>query len=167
MKKLAILVSIVGFAAAISFLPKAGNAEGEYGMAGCGLGSQAMGKKAQLFAATTNSTSGSKYFGITSGTSNCTDDGIILARVNQKVFVNSNFENLQLEMAKGVGENLSALANIMGCQVQDVNRFGKFTKVNYKDIVSKDSSPDQMLNNIKDLMLQDQYLKTTCDKISI
>ncbi len=49
-----------------------------YGTAGCGLGSIVIGSKPgmmQIFAATTNGTSASQSFGITSGTSNCVDHG--------------------------------------------------------------------------------------------
>ena len=47
---------------------------GSYGDAGCGFGSMIFGNQAgfmQVFAATTNGTSGSQTFGITTGTLNC------------------------------------------------------------------------------------------------
>ena len=51
---------------------------GNYGDAGCGLGSILFGAKpgfVQVFAATTNGTFGSQTFGITTGTSNCGGGG--------------------------------------------------------------------------------------------
>jgi len=58
-----------------------------FGMAGCGLGSmliQSNGKE-QIFVATTNGSSGSQTFGITSGTSNCKDDATTVAAMDISV----------------------------------------------------------------------------------
>ena len=51
----------------------------QYGMAGCGLGSVVISDDGflQVFAATTNGTSYSQSFGITSGTSNCVEKGVV------------------------------------------------------------------------------------------
>ncbi len=63
-----------------------------YGMAGCGLGSLAFGDdngKIQIIAATTNGTSGTQTFGITSGTSNCNPEDANVA-ANMNVYVEAN-----------------------------------------------------------------------------
>ncbi len=62
--------------------PKGKDSDLKYGMAGCGVGSLFIsdkGKPMQLLAVTTNGTGVSQWIGvfaITSGTSNCTEDGI-------------------------------------------------------------------------------------------
>src|SRR5580658_9609667 len=56
--------------------PAAASGGAKYGTAGCGLGSIVFGNKAgivQIFAATTNGTFATQTFGITTGTSNCSD----------------------------------------------------------------------------------------------
>lgn len=87
-----------------------------YGMAGCGLGSVVMGKSGgQISAATTNGTVYSQFFGITTGTLNCTDDGVALNDREQELFTEANFELIKQEIAQGEGENIYALASLMGC----------------------------------------------------
>src|SRR5437016_4306155 len=80
---------------------------------GCGLGKLAWsdykGQKQiapQVLMATTNGTFGSQTFGISTGTSGCTNDGTIMASEKVNVFAALNFENLSQEMAQGQGEHL-------------------------------------------------------------
>lgn len=97
-------------------VPAAAQAEDGYGMAGCGLGSMLFGAKAgfvQVFAATTNNTSGSQTFGISSGTSNC-DKGPG-GSASAKAFVEVNREALAKDVARGQGETLQSLVAIAGC----------------------------------------------------
>src|SRR4051812_44427690 len=63
--------------------------EGSYGMAGCGLGSLAIrdgSKWMQVVAATLNGT-GVQTFGISFGTSNCTEDGVATAAREKEAFI--------------------------------------------------------------------------------
>ena len=69
-----------------------------YGAAGCGLGSVVFGAKTgfvQVFAATTNGTSGNQTSGITSGTSNCVPAAKSEAFNKQREFVNTNLASLE------------------------------------------------------------------------
>ena len=88
---------------------------------GCGLGKFAWAdyknqKKIapQVMMATTNGTFGSGTFGISSGTSGCTNDGQVMADQKTTMFALLNFENLTQEMAQGKGEHLASLATLMG-----------------------------------------------------
>src|SRR5574337_299888 len=88
---------------------------GQYGAAGCGLGSLVFGNQAggvQILAATTNGTFGSQTFGITSGTSNC---GPGLMAMGTKNFVEANREVLAKDISRGEGEAIGALAVINTC----------------------------------------------------
>ena len=95
--------------------PAAG-AGAKYGTAGCGLGSIVFGAKpgiVQIFAATTNGTSGNQTFGITSGTSNCVDaEG---GSNSAKSFIETNREALAKDIARGSGETISSLSSLAGC----------------------------------------------------
>lgn len=75
---------------------------------GCGLGKLARqdfkGQKQiapQVMMATTNGMFGSTTFGVSFGTSGCTNDGIIMKTEDQRVFIRAMFENLSQEMAQG------------------------------------------------------------------
>src|SRR5512147_699161 len=80
---------------------------------GCGLGKLAWGDykgqkeiAPQVLMATTNGTFGSTTFGISTGTSGCTNDGKIMAEQKTTVFASVNFDALSAEMAQGQGEHL-------------------------------------------------------------
>lgn len=89
---------------------------GVYGVAGCGLGSVFFGPQPgfiQVIAATTNGTSGNQTFGISSGTSNC-DVPSMGHRV--AVYIEQNKETVKTEAARGKGDSLLGLAELMGCE---------------------------------------------------
>lgn len=86
-----------------------------YGMAGCGLGSIVFGDKpgmVQIFAATLNGT-GVQTFAISTGTSNC--EGLS-SSAKQTQFIETNKLALEKDLARGQGENLLALREVMGCK---------------------------------------------------
>src|SRR5205823_2589295 len=87
---------------------------------GCGLGKLAWsGFKnqkniaPQVMMATTNIT-GFYPFAISSGTSGCTNDGVIWAEHKVTMFAEINFEDLSQEMAQGTGEHLASLGALLG-----------------------------------------------------
>lgn len=104
-----------------------------YGDAGCGLGSMVLGSEQgikQVFAATTNAT-GVQTFGITTGTSNCTEGGIFKAAKEVPAYIELNKLALAKDAARGQGETLAGLSQLMGC---DSQAFGKAVKANYNSI---------------------------------
>ncbi len=123
----------IAFAALISFSGMFAQAQGRparrqalhdqysaqsYGVAGCGLGSIVFGQQSgmiQIVAATLNGTGG-QTFAITSGTSNCGEAGKT-ARAEQ--FININKEALSNDIARGSGDSVASLAEVMGCQNPD------------------------------------------------
>ncbi|MCX5790873.1 MAG: DUF3015 family protein, partial [Elusimicrobia bacterium] len=60
-----------------------------YGSAGCGLGSLAFqgNDQTQILAATTNGTFGSQTFGLTFGTSNCSNKGRVKLGMQRESFI--------------------------------------------------------------------------------
>ena len=139
MKKVIILVALM-------VVPQVSFAAG-YGSAGCGLGSMILGGQKgilQVFAATTNGTSGSQTFGITSGTSNCGGGGKTATQ-----FIEVNKTSLKNDIAKGDGETLAALSEIYGCEQPE--NFGQTLKTNYRKIFSaKDAKSIDL--NIKNIL---------------
>ena len=105
----------LAFVSALALVPAMAQA-GNYGAAGCGLGSMVMGKDGnQILAATTNATSGSQIFGLTTGTLNCGSDGVVMKEKAAQHFAEANLPTLQRQAAAGGGEHLAAFAALNGC----------------------------------------------------
>lgn len=109
---------------------------------GCGLGKLAWADyknqkniAPQVMMATTNGTFGSGTFGISSGTSGCTNDGQVMAEQKTNVFANLNFDNLSQEMAQGRGEHLASLATLMGIPAEQHAAFFALTQERYTTMV--------------------------------
>lgn len=109
---------------------------------GCGLGKLALADyktpkniAPQVMMATTNGTFGSQTFGISFGTSGCTNDGKVMAGQQTNVFVASTFDTLSEDMAKGGGEHLAALAMLMGVPVEQQPAFFAMTQQQYQMLV--------------------------------
>ncbi len=156
--KLIILAVLAIFAANPSFADS-------YKSAGCGLGSMLIKDDGfmQIFAATTNGTFGNQTFGITSGTSNCSDaGGHASLNAEQHMYVEANRDAIIQETAQGSGEHLNALASIMGCEKSSDAAFAATMKKNYKTVTTSSNS-DQMLNQVKSLISTDSRLAKACN----
>jgi hypothetical protein len=161
MKKSMVFSLVAGLALLLPSLAAAQS----YGSAGCGLGSLAFkenGKWQQVLAATTNGTFGSQTFGITTGTSNCAQDGVVLKQKEREVFVAANTETLKTEMAKGTGENLIVLAHLFGCSDDSTSGFAKATKDNYAAKISDANTAGALIDAVTDVVASDADLKTAC-----
>jgi hypothetical protein len=120
---------------------------------GCGLGKLAWSDyrnqksiAPQVMMATTNGTFGSQTFGISSGTSGCTNDGTIMAEEKVNVFAAANYDTLSQEMAQGGGEHLASLAELMGIRDENRAEFFALAQVQYASLVqSGDRTPAAML----------------------
>src|SRR5688572_25120475 len=102
-----------------ALMPSLAIARGNHPMAGCGLGylllsNQDNDKVTQILGATTNSTFGAQTFGVTSGTSGCTEDGTVKLAKESEVFAEVNLDSLRREMAMGKGEYVETFASLVG-----------------------------------------------------
>lgn len=157
----------LGACIAVCLTTSAALADGTYGMAGCGLGSALFGadntKMMQILAATTNGTVGSQTFGITSGTLNCVEGGVVKAEREQAAFVEVNFQDLKRNMAAGGGEFLTSFATLLGCDDTAKPGFAKMTQERYEAIVpSTETSPMQMLSTVKSQIKATPTLAQAC-----
>jgi hypothetical protein len=119
MKKLVGVVAVVVLMLIVAGLAFAAQ---QYGAAGCGLGSLLLGDQkgiVQIFAATTNGTAGNQTFGITSGTSNCQKKAVFSSNEKLNQFVSANLDSLAKDVAKGQGESLNTIAEIMNIHAYD------------------------------------------------
>jgi hypothetical protein len=113
---------------------------------GCGLGKLAWmdyGSQKQIapqvMMATTNGTFGSQTFGISSGTSGCANDGVIMK--NKHINMASRaFESLAEEMAQGRGEHLASLAALLGVPEEAQPEFFALVQEKYTILVGSDDT---------------------------
>lgn len=118
---------------------------------GCGFGtvlwSGQKGKVAEISAVTTNGTSYSNFFAITSGTSGYKENTVI-GYNDVELFVDENMDMLATDMSKGRGEHLETLAELL--EVQDKAAFKMKMQNNFSRIYSHDniSSREVTLNII-------------------
>ena len=139
---------------------------GDYGYAGCGLGSVVVDKDGpQLFASTTNAV-GYQLVAITFGTSNC-DAGrkgkTSYIQKQRENFVSYNYDQLRREMASGQGENLESLGILMGCSHSQSTAFATMSRQNYAyffEISSKE--PKKFLDRVQKSIMNTKNLATTC-----
>lgn len=140
-----------------------GSTTANYGPAGCGLGSLIFEPDSgftQVFAATTNGTSGNQTFGITSGTSNCDDASG--GEESAKAFVETNRAALSKDIARGRGETIASLSELAGCQNQA--QVGKSLQKNFKKIFPNAKVSDaQVSERVLTVLKQDASL--SCSKV--
>ena len=114
---------------------------------GCGLGSYLIDKQGliwNLFQITTNGSTGTQTFGITSGTSGC-KSGIIAMDSRTQEFVAANMDALSQEIAQGRGEHLDTLVELLN--VADKDAFKIALQDNYNKLyASKDAQSADVLD---------------------
>jgi len=123
---------------------------------GCGLGKLAWSSYpgqqsigAQVFQATTNGTFGAQTFGISSGTSGCTNDGTIFASEKVNVFASINFDDISQEMAQGHGEHLTSLATLMDIPAEQHEIFFSMAQEKYTTLMQAgEASPKAVVKAI-------------------
>lgn len=114
---------------------------------GCGLGSKLMdgneGIAPQVLAVTTNGTSGNQTFGITSGTSGCTQDGVVKSNWKTAMFIDSNMNKLARDVSVGNGESLDSLASLLGVSAEHKALFNKTTQANFDRLFPNENVSSQ------------------------
>ena len=151
----------IGCALASVFLMGAGAASAQqapgYGPAGCGLGSIIVGNGhgfSQIFASTTNTTSATQTFGITSGTSNCNMHG---SAGQARRFIEDNREALAKDISRGQGETLATLSRISGCA--EASAVGATLQSEYRTVFPDAAVSDATVSGrIVDLLRDDASL---------
>lgn len=129
----------------------------------CGWGSKVFdgqsGIAPQVLAVTTNGTSGSQTFGITSGTSGCTQDGAVSSTWETAMFIDGNKNALARDTAAGQGETLDALAQLIGVDAQDKGAFAQLTQENFVRIFpSNDVTAAEIQVSLREVVAADAQL---------
>src|SRR6266513_5540925 len=110
---------LLSLSLATLLVPTLALAAGNHPIAGCGLGyllfsNKDNSKVTQVLGATTNGTFGTQTFGISSGTSGCTEDGAVKFAKAVEVYAEVNLDSLRREMAMGQGEFVNTFASLLG-----------------------------------------------------
>jgi hypothetical protein len=105
----------------------------------CGWGSKALdgqsGIGPQVLAATTNGLFGNQTFGITFGTSGCTQDGTVRSAWKTAAYIDGNKVKLTRDLSRGHGETLEGLATVMGVESADRAHFYSTARANFARLV--------------------------------
>jgi len=111
---------------------------------GCGLGTMIWENKAdgsvlmQVLQSTTNGSTGTQTFGISSGTSECQQPGSIVQNEKLNHFVRSNMDNLAKEIAIGKGETLDTFVEMLGVGAAQGDAFKAKLQANFSNIFTSD-----------------------------
>lgn len=92
-----------------------------YADGGCGLGSVIFGAEKgfkQVLAVTTNASSFTQLFGISTGTLNCDEKGLF---AKTTAFVETNKTALESSIVRGQGETLATLGELLDCKNSSFN----------------------------------------------
>ena len=146
---------------ALSLVPASSFAVDNVGT--CGWGSKLFaGQKGiapQVLAVTTNGTSGNQTFAITSGTSGCTQNGVVSSAWKTAAFIDGNMNKLALDISRGQGESLDSLASLVGVDSSDAEHFNQTLQRNFAQIFANESADSmQVAAAVKQVLSSDQAL---------
>lgn len=134
--------------------------------AGCGLGSLIWKDNSiisGLFRMTTNHSFSSQLFGITTGTSGCSQHSIVMREKAPVYYAEANLEELKIDMAKGEGEYVSIFSDALGCPEGLKGDFAKLSQEKYDSIFTKSEvTAEEMLNNVKRMLKEAPALSGRC-----
>lgn len=111
---------------------------------GCGLGTMLFENKAdnsialQVLQSTTNGSTGTQTFGISSGTSECQQPASIAQNEKLNHFVRANMDNLAKEIAMGKGETLDTFVEMLGVEAGEGDAFKSKLQANFTNIFTSD-----------------------------
>lgn len=134
-----------------------------YGMAGCGLGAivfEDQAGKVQIVAGILNNLISPQTSAITSGTSNCFEEG---GSRTAEVYIETNKLALQEDVARGQGETLAGLMTIWNCN--DAAQVGNALKGNYNHIFASPSSSTEIKSSMQKTIKENQNTAASCQAL--
>jgi hypothetical protein len=157
LKKLAVVAVLAAFPIGAMAAGASSDASG-----GCGVGSKLFegqkGVAPQVLAMTTNGWLG-QTFAVSSGTSGCSQDGVVKSNWKTAMFIDGNKDKLARDMSTGSGEALESLAKLIGVKNQDKAAFFRVTKENFARIFASDNpTTEQVVASLKQVLAADGQL---------
>jgi hypothetical protein len=156
MKKLVAVIAVAGLFPAVAVAQ-------QNNIGSCGWGSKMFdgqgGVAPQVLGATTNGTSGNQTFGISSGTSGCTQDGAVRSTWKTAMFIDGNKERLARDMSVGGGEALDSLAHLLGVEAGDRAAFNRVARDNMQRIFpSENAGTAEVVAALREALMADAKL---------
>ena len=139
------------------------NAAGQYGMAGCGVGALVFGDqpgKVQIVAGILNNLISPQTSAITSGTSNCYEDG---GHAAADMYIEANILALQEDVARGQGETLAGLLTIWKCD--NASQIGSTLQKNYNNIFVAPSSSMEIKGSMQNTIKNNEAIAASCQTL--
>ncbi|MBS1963547.1 MAG: DUF3015 family protein [Bdellovibrionales bacterium] len=132
-----------------------------YGMSGCGLGSIWIDKNhMQIFSSTTNMMY-TQIFAVSSGTSNCVETPTTAKADRMDKYIVVNKLALADDIARGEGETIQGLAQIMNCQ--GAENLGSALQAKFATIFpSHEVTVNDITDHIITVVGQDSSLSAAC-----
>ena len=129
----------------------------------CGWGSKLFdgqsGVVPQGLAGITNGIFFNQTFGVSFGTSGCTQDGTVRSTWKTSMFIDGNKERLARDMSVGSGESLDSLAHLLGVEAADRAAFNRVARDNMQRIFPSDNAAtDQILSVLRNVLSADAQL---------
>lgn len=104
---------------------------------------------------------GNPNLGITFGTSGCTQDGVVSSSWKISMFIDGTRVALARDAAAGQGENLDALAVVMGVKADDRAAFAAAIKSNFSTVFANEN----VAANLKDVLASNDRLSSYAAQI--
>lgn len=132
--------------------------------AGCGLGKQVLDGKSgfgwNLLAWLLNGLGGNETFAMSSGTSGCDTTKAVMNEHDRTEYAAANFDNLSADAARGAGEYLSGLADVMSVSDADRPAFNALMQSRYETLFGGAATPQTMLSALDSALRADTRLAT-------
>jgi hypothetical protein len=129
----------------------------------CGWGTKLFdggsGTGPQVLAVTTNGTLGNQTFGISSGTSGCTQDGTVKSNWKTSMFIDGNRQRLARDMSVGHGETLDSLALLIGVREEDRAKFSRAAQQNLARIFPSETvATEHIMVALREVLISEREL---------
>ncbi len=157
-------ILLVAFLVSLSSVALADNSTG------CGLGSMIWKKNSivsALFRATTNHSFSSQLFGITTGTSGCSQHSIVKRDMYPVYYAEANLPELRYELAQGQGEYVATFAEVLGCSPAAQAEFAAWAQGSYSKLFkNENASSADFLKGLGQELKQTSFA-SSCDNTAL
>ncbi|WP_394168196.1 DUF3015 family protein [Saccharospirillum alexandrii] len=129
---------------------------------GCGLGSMIFAEKTGTFnhvlASITNGIYSNQAFGMSTGTLGC-DSSQSIEYTQVAAYLDTNLDQVAVDMARGEGEALDGLATLLDIQASDRAAFSAAAQANFTRIFpSADTTRETAVDSLMAVLREDQNL---------
>ncbi|MGH6944187.1 MAG: DUF3015 family protein, partial [Geminicoccaceae bacterium] len=98
-------------------------------------------------------------FGITTGTLGCVKDGVVRSPTKVRMLMMSSLDNLAVDMARGEGETLESMADLMGVAPADKQQLFAALQSNFGSIFpNQDVTGEDVIASINQVLTEDAAL---------